>query len=147
MRINTYTDYSLRVLIHAAAKYPVLATVQEVADAFAISRNHLMKVISELARAGYLKTQRGRTGGFTLARPANRLKIGEIVRFCERDSVLVECFDPVSNRCAITPACRLKFHLHEALEAFYAVLDRYTVADLYDRPEAVLRHLGLLAAK
>ena len=147
MRINTYTDYSLRVLIHAAAKHPTRTTIQEVADAFAISKNHLMKVINELARAGYLETQRGRSGGFTLAKPANRIKVGEVVRFAEQDSVLVECFDPLNNRCAITPACHLKFHLHEALEAFYAVLDRYTVADLYDQREAVLRHLGLLAAR
>lgn len=147
MRINAYTDYSLRVLIHAAAIYPQRTTVQEVADAYGISKNHLMKVINELGRGGYIETQRGRAGGFALSRPPERIKVGEVVRFAEKDNVLVECFDAISNKCVITPACKLKFHLHEAIQAFYASLDRYTVADLYDKPEAILRHLGLPASK
>lgn len=147
MRINAYTDYSLRVLIHAAAIYPGRVTVQEVADAYGISKNHLMKVTNELGRGGYIITQRGRSGGFALSRPPERIKVGEVVRFAEKDNVLIECFDAINNRCVITPACNLKFHLHEAIQAFYASLDRYTVADLYDKPETILRHLGLPASK
>lgn len=143
MRINNYTDYSLRVLIHAAAKHPALVTVQDVANAFRISKNHLMKVVNELARAGFLLTVRGCNGGFTLARPAREISVGDVVRFAERDSVLVECFDPEHNACIITPVCKLKFLLGDAQEAFYAVLDRRTVADLYERPEAILQHLGI----
>ena len=146
MRISTFTDYSLRVLMHAAVRAPERVTIQEVAEAFDISRHHLTKVINELARAGFLETTRGRSGGFTLAKPANRIVIGEVVRFSEADSPLVECFDPLSNRCAVTPACRLKHQLGEAMEAFYAVLDRYTVADIYTSKDDVLRHLGLSTA-
>ena len=142
MHINSYTDYSLRVLIHAAAKSPALVTVQEVANAFRISKNHLMKVINELARAGFLTTVRGRNGGFTLARPATEIRVGDVVRFAEKGSVLVECFDPANNHCVITPVCKLKFDLHEAQEAFYAVLDRRSIADLFPSPEAILHHLG-----
>ena len=142
MRINTYTDYALRILIHAAAKSPALVTNQEVANAFRISKNHLMKVTNELSKAGFLATVRGRSGGFTLARPASEIRVGEVVRFAEKGSVLVECFDPGHNRCIITPACNLKFYLLDAVEAFYGVLDRRTVADLFEHPEAVLHHLG-----
>ena len=142
MRIQTYTDYALRVLIHAAAKHPKLVTIQEVANAFRISRNHLMKITNELANAGYLATTRGRGGGFTLARPANAIRIGEVVRFAEQGSPLVECFDPVNNHCVITPACRLKTYLGDAQESFYAVLDGYTVADLFASPRSILRLLG-----
>jgi Rrf2 family transcriptional regulator, nitric oxide-sensitive transcriptional repressor len=142
MRINAYTDYSLRVLIHAAAKAPHLVTIQEVANAFRVSKNHLMKVINELSRAGFLATVRGRNGGFTLARPASQIRVGDIVRLGEKGSVLVECFDPEHNQCVITPVCKLKFDLHDAEQAFYAVLDQRTIADLFERPEAILHHLG-----
>lgn len=143
MRINTYTDYALRVLMHAAVRQPKLVTIQEVAKSFGISRNHLTKVIHEMARAGFLETQRGRSGGFTLARAPAKIRIGDVVRFGEADAVLVECFDPIRNNCVVTPVCKLKHQLHEAQQAFYAVLDQYTVADLYHSPEGVLRHLGL----
>ncbi len=142
MRINTYTDYALRVLMHAAVRHPALVTIQEVATSFGISRNHLTKVIHKLAQAGFLETQRGRGGGFTLAKPAAKIRVGDVVRFGEADSVLVECFDPIRNTCVVTPVCKLKHQLHEALQAFYAVLDQYTVADLYHSREGVLRHLG-----
>ena len=106
MRINTYTDYALRVLMHAAVRHPALVTIQEVATSFGISRNHLTKVIHKLAQAGFLETQRGRGGGFTLAKPAAKIRVGDVVRFGEADSVLVECFDPIRNTCVVTPFCR-----------------------------------------
>lgn len=142
MHITFYTDYSLRVLIHAAAKSPALVTIDEVAGAFRVSKNHLMKVIHNLSRAGFLATSRGRNGGFTLARPANRIRVGDVVRLTEQGSPLVECFDPANNTCIITPACKLKFILHDAQEAFYGVLARRTIADLFISPEAILHHLG-----
>lgn len=145
MRINTYTDYALRVLMHAAARSPQLVTIQEVATSFGISRNHLTKVIHELARAGFLETQRGRSGGFTLARPAIKIRIGDVVRFGEAEIPLVECFDPIRNACVVTPICKIKHQLHEALQAFYAVLDKYTLADAAQSRDGVLRHLGLPA--
>lgn len=146
MRITTFTDYSLRVLIQAALRYPNKVTIDEVASAYGISRNHLIKVIHELGRAGFIITQRGRTGGFTLARPANRISIADVVKFGEAEHPVIECFDPVNNACVITPACRLKGMFAQALGAFYAALDKYTVADVLVKPEALLRHLGIAAA-
>jgi Rrf2 family nitric oxide-sensitive transcriptional repressor len=146
MRISMFTDYSLRVLIQAAVRHPNKVTIEEVATAYSISRNHLIKVINELGRAGFLITQRGRSGGFTLARPADRISVADVVKFGESGQPLVECFDAVNNACVITPACRLKGMLAEAQRAFYDVLGRYTVADICRKPDAILRHLGLTAA-
>ncbi len=142
MHINSFTDYALRVLIQAALRAPERVTIDEVATAYGISRNHLIKVINELGRAGFLTTHRGRSGGFTLARPADRIRIGEVVRFGET-APLCECFDVANNACVITPACKLKGMLAEALRAFMQTLDKYTVADICAKPEPLLRHLGL----
>lgn len=147
MRISMFTDYAFRVLIQAAVRAPQKVTIDEVAQAYGISRNHLIKVINGLGRAGFLVTTRGRSGGFTLARPANRIKVLEVVNFGEEGQAFVECFDHIHNRCVITPACRLKSMLAEAIQAFNAVLDRYTIADICERPEPLLRHLGLTAAQ
>jgi len=145
MRLSVFTDYALRVLIQAAIRHPNKVTIDEVANAYGISRNHLIKVINELGRAGFLVTQRGRSGGFTLARPAERIFISEVVKFGEDGQPLVECFDPERNKCVITPACKLKGMIAEAKRAFFDVLGKYTVADVCARPEALLRHLGLTA--
>lgn len=145
MRLSVFTDYSLRVLIQAAIRHPNKVTIDEVANAYGISRNHLIKVINELGRAGFLVTQRGRTGGFTLARPAERIFIGDVVKFGEEGQPLVECFDPERNKCVITPACKLKGMIAEAKRAFFDVLGKYTIADACAKPEALLRHLGLTA--
>lgn len=146
MRITTFTDYCLRVLVQAGLRYPERVTIDEVATAYGISRNHLIKVINELGRAGFLITQRGRSGGFTLARPADRISIAEVVKFGEQEHPPLECFDPVRNACVITPACRLKGMFAKALGAFYAALEEYTIADVLTRPDALRRHLGLTAA-
>jgi len=145
MRLSVFTDYSLRVLIQAAIRHPNKVTIDEVANAYGISRNHLIKVINELGRAGFLVTQRGRSGGFTLARPAERIFISEVVKFGEEGQPLVECFDPERNKCVITPACKLKGMIAEAKRAFFDVLGKYTIADACAKPEALLRHLGLTA--
>ena len=145
MRLSVFTDYSLRVLMQAAIRHPNKVTIDEVANAYGISRNHLIKVINELGRAGFLVTQRGRSGGFTLARPAERIFIAEVVKFGEEGQPLVECFDPERNKCVITPACKLKGMISEAKRAFFDVLGKYTIADVCAKPEALLRHLGLTA--
>ena len=139
MRLTVYSDYSLRVLMYVAAKPDGLSTIREIADAYGISRNHLMKVVFELGRYGLLENLRGRSGGIRLARPADKIFIGEVVRFTESGNALVECFG-TANGCAITTACRLKGALNQALEAFLAVLDRYTLQDLVrgNRPLAAL---------
>ena len=143
MRITSFTDYSFRVLIHTAIRHPQRVTIDEVANSFGISRNHLVKVIHGLSQAGFLATQRGRNGGFVLAKPAERIRVGDVVRFGEDGQPLVECFDSITNTCAITPVCKLKFMLSEAQSGFYAVLDRYTIADICAKPEPLLRRLGL----
>ncbi len=143
MHITTFTDYALRVLIHAALRYPEKVTIEEVATAYGISRNHLIKVIHELGRTGFIATQRGRSGGFTLARPADRISVSDVVKACEHGQPMAECFDVVNNACVITPACRLKGMLAEAMRAFHATLGKYTIADVCEKPEALRRHLGL----
>ena len=145
MRLSVFTDYALRVLMQAALRHPNRVTIDEVAKAYGISRNHLIKVINELGRAGFLVTQRGRSGGFTLARPAERISVGEVVRFAEEDQPIVECFKADSNACVISPACRLKGAIAEAKTAFFDVLGEYTIADVCAKPETLRHHLGLVA--
>ena len=144
MRLTVYTDYSLRVLMYLGIRPDRLCTIQEIATAYDISRNHLMKVAHQLGLAGYVDTVRGRGGGLRLARPPAQIGIGAVVRACEEDFRLVECFDPERNRCVITPACRLTAMLAEALDAYLAVLDSYTLADLL-RDDTRLRRLLAIA--
>jgi len=134
MRLTHFSDYALRVLLYAAARGETLITIEETAKVYGISRTHLMKVVNQLTRAGYLKAVRGRAGGLTLAQRPERVRLGDVVRATEPDFALVECFAP-ENRCRITPGCRLRGVLKEALVAFADVLDRYTLADLTLRPE------------
>lgn len=131
MRLTTFTDYCLRVLIQVGAKDGGLATIDEISASYGISRNHLMKVVARLAQLGYLRTVRGKNGGMRLARDPRTMRIGSIVRSIEEDLALVECFQSGGN-CSIEPACVLKQALGEALEAFLRVLDGYTLADLLE---------------
>lgn len=130
MRLTTYTDYGLRLLMYVVLKDGELATIQEVADAYGISKNHLMKVAHNLGLYGYLDTVRGRGGGLRLARAPGRIVLGDVIRRMEDDFVMAECFEPAGNACCITRACRLKGILAEALRAYFEVLDKYTLADL-----------------
>ena len=139
MRLTTYTDYSLRVLMYVAMK-DGLSTIQEIAGVYGISKNHLMKVVLELGRHGLLETVRGRNGGLRLARPQTEIGLGDVVRLAEEDFALVECFTR-GNGCIITAPCRLRGILWEALEAYLAVLDRYTLADLTKRNSGLTRIL------
>ena len=131
MRFTRYTDYAFRVLTYLAVKPPGdRATIKEIAEAYAISENHLMKIIHQLGQRGFVETVRGRQGGLALAREPAAINLGAVVRACEEDMALVECFDPATNHCRIAPACNLTGIAHEALDAFLAVFDRYTLADL-----------------
>ena len=130
MRLTSYSDYSLRLLMYAALKAGRLVTIQEVADAYGISKNHLMKVAFQLGRHGILETVRGRNGGLRLARKPEQIRLGEVVRITEEDFTMVECFDPTTNSCAIIRPCRLRGVLRKALDAYFAVLDEFTLADL-----------------
>jgi Rrf2 family nitric oxide-sensitive transcriptional repressor len=141
MRLTAYSDFSLRLLMYAALKDPALVTIQEVAGVYGISRNHLMKVAFQLGRHGFLETVRGRGGGLRLARAPDKIGLGEIIRTTEEDFKLVECFDPANNQCAIIKPCRLRGALSRALDAYLAVLDEYTLADLTRRHPALERVL------
>jgi Rrf2 family transcriptional regulator, nitric oxide-sensitive transcriptional repressor len=130
MRLSAYSDYSLRVLMHAALRSPERVTVDEVAETFGISRHHLVKIVHDLGRNGYLQTQRGIGGGFTLSRAPEEIRLGDIVRLCEETDTVIDCMDEPRRPCRLFPACRLKGVLDEAAAAFFAVLDGYTLADL-----------------
>ncbi len=130
MRLTFYSDYSLRLLMYAAVKHGELVTIREVASAYGISKNHLMKVAFELGRKGYLETVRGRGGGLRLARAPDKIGLGDVVRAMEEDFTMVECFDPKINSCVISGPCRLRGALSRALKSYFAVLDDYTLADL-----------------
>jgi len=134
MRLTTFTDFALRLLMYAAAHEDRLITIEEVSDVYDISRAHLMKVTNSLTRAGYLKAVRGRSGGLMLAKPPAKIRLGDVVRATEPDFALVECFG-TGNQCIITRRCRLRGILREGLNAFNAVLDGYTLADLMLKPK------------
>jgi Rrf2 family nitric oxide-sensitive transcriptional repressor len=129
MRLTSFTDFGLLALMRLAANPERIFTTDEIARAFGISRNHLIKVIRELAAAGIVATQRGAGGGFRLARPADDITLGEIVRLLEARSALVECFRPDGGACVLTPRCRLKGRLQAARAAFLRELDRTTLAE------------------
>lgn len=129
MHITRYTDYSLRVLIFLAAEGDRLATIQEVADSHDISKNHLMKVVHQLNKKGYIETVRGKKGGMRLNMAPEDINIGILVRETEQDLNIVECFSS-KGACKIKPVCGLKSMFEEALKAFLGVLDQYTLTDV-----------------
>ena len=139
MRLTTYTDYTLRVLIRLAVRPHHLTTIADIAESYGISENHLTKVVHQLGIAGYIETVRGRNGGIRVLKEPREINVGEIVRRTEPDLDLVPCFN-ASGACVIERACILKGALDEALDAFLAVLDRYTLADLV-RPQRKLATL------
>jgi Rrf2 family nitric oxide-sensitive transcriptional repressor len=138
MRLTAFSDYSLRVLMYLGVHRERLATIREIAHAHDVSENHLMKVVHDLSRRGYVETMRGKGGGIRLARAPGDINVGEVVRDAEDDIAFVECFDRSTSNCRIAPACMLKGVLREALDAFFATLERYTLADiLATRPKLV----------
>jgi len=144
MRLTTYSDYALRILIYIGAKPEnELSNINEIAQAYNISKNHLMKITHELGKLGIIETIRGRGGGIKLAMPAEEINIGKIVRMTEDDFNLVPCFGPAPHPCAISPVCTLKHVLNDALLAFLHVLDQYTLADMLAQPAGYRELLGI----
>ncbi len=137
MRLTTFSDYTLRVLVYLGVNDKQLATIADIAAAYRISENHLMKVVHYLGQCGYVETVRGKGGGMRLARAPEDINVGTLVRETEENLNLVECFDRKSSACVIGPACVLRGVLAAALDAFLASLDRYTLADLLE-PKARL---------
>ena len=129
MQLTSFTDYGLRALIFMAAlPQGKMTNITEVAETYGVSRNHMVKIINQLSRAGYIFAARGKNGGIRLGKPAAEIVIGQVVRDLE-PLQLVNCH---SDFCHITPACRLKQALHEAVQRFLTVLDSYTLADLVE---------------
>ena len=135
MQLTTHTDYSLRVLLYLAQKGGKQATISEIADFYHISRNHLVKVVHHLAHTGFLNTVRGKHGGITLARAANSISVGDVVRQMEPHFDITECFTVDNQSCVIAPVCTLKTMLAQANNAFLSLLDGYTVADAVTQNE------------
>ena len=143
MQLSVYSDYSIRVLMQAALHRPERVTVDEVAATYGISRHHLVKIVHDLGRNGYLATQRGIGGGFTLARLPEAICLGDIVRLGEETETVINCRDGEKRVCRLLPCCRLKGVLDEAAAAFFAVLDGYTLADLVAQPARLRTALSL----
>ncbi|MDS4014011.1 MAG: Rrf2 family transcriptional regulator, partial [Candidatus Accumulibacter sp.] len=135
MYITQHTDFALRALIYLGSNTDRLVTIQEISDRFAVSRNHLMKVVNALIRAGFVEGLRGKGGGLRLARPPRQIVVGEVVRQMEPCMDLVECFAAEGCQCILDPGCKLKVGLSRALAAFLKVLDEMTLADLVGRSE------------
>jgi Rrf2 family transcriptional regulator, nitric oxide-sensitive transcriptional repressor len=146
MRLTTFSDYTLRVLIYLGVHDGQIATVGQIALAYGISANHLMKVVNYLAQGGYIETARGKGGGMRLGLAPDRINLGEVVRGSEDNGKFVECFDRSSSDCRIESACVLRGVLGEALNAFFRSLDTYTLADLI-APKARLGKMLVLAQK
>lgn len=134
MQLTKFSDYSLRVLMYAHAAGDRLVTIEEMAGSYEISRAHLMKVVNALTRAGYLTAVRGRAGGLKLARPADDIRLGDVIRMTEPDFALVECFSS-GGQCVIGGCCRLPAVLRRALAAFLAELNQHTLASIALRPK------------
>ncbi len=129
MRLTAFTDFGLRALMRLAGEPDRSFSTHEIATEFGISRNHLTKVVRDLADGGFVETQRGAGGGFRLARPPQTITLGEIVRALEQGQALVECFRDDGGDCVLTPRCRLKQRLATAREAFMRELDKTTLAE------------------
>jgi Rrf2 family transcriptional regulator, nitric oxide-sensitive transcriptional repressor len=145
MHLSLFSDFALRVLMYAALKDD-LFQIEEVTDAYRISGHHLAKVVHSLSKLGYLETRRGRGGGIKLARPAEEIRLGKLLRETEKQPIFVECFDPATNTCVISQHCRLKGILAQAVNSFYAALDQYTLRDLVAGPHRERMRQSLLGA-
>ena len=143
MRLTRHSDYALRVLLYLGAPEEGLGTIGAIAQRFGISRNHLMKVVNRLAAYGYVETLRGKRGGIHLAVAPEEIRIGALLRRTEEDFSLAECFNPRGQRCRIEGTCAVRALLGEALDAFFEVLDRYTLDDLLQNRHDLAADLAL----
>jgi len=149
MRLTSFTDYALRVLILLGLAPDRLVTIDELAVRYGISRNHVMKVVHRLGTLGYVETIRGKGGGVRLARDPAAVRIGDVVRDFEEDMTIVECFDTLTNTCPIQTSCLLRGMVRDATAQFLSELDRHTLAELL-RPQrrlAPLLDVGTLVRK
>ncbi len=144
MRLTSYTNYALRALQLAALRSPALVRIDDVVKIHGVSRPHIVKIVHELGKDGLLRTQRGRGGGFCLARPAEEIRVGDVVRLTEGPIELVECFNSESNTCPLIGICKLSSAFAEATRAFLEVLDGVTIADIAANRSALLDRIAPL---
>lgn len=130
MRLTTYTDYALRTLMYLAVHRERLVTIQDIATAHNVAKNHLTKVVHQLGQIGVVESLRGRNGGLKLGLEPAQINIGAVVRSTEPDFYMAECFDPLKNRCILSSECILKNTLYQATAAYLAVLDGVTLENL-----------------
>ena len=140
MQLSLYSDYALRTLMYLALRKSEKASIDEIAKAYVISANHLVKVVHQLGKMGFIETVRGRGGGIFLTKQPSEIRVGDVVRRTE-NFVIVECFDDVNNSCPITSICSLKGVLNEATQAFLKSLDQYSLEDLIVRQGGLRRIL------
>ena len=144
MNLKKYTDYGLRVLLFAGMKEnDELVNIKEISEVFNISQHHLGKIVHELNKLELIETIRGRNGGIRLAKPAEEINVGIVVRQLENDFAMLECFDKGQNHCVISPGCTLKHVVNRALHAFFKVLDEYTLKDLIHNEEELKELMGI----
>ena len=140
MQLTQFSDYALRVLIHLAIHEGERVPLPRIAESYGISRNHLVKTVQTLVAEGFVHSWRGRGGGLELARSADEIRVGDVLRATEPTLDLLGCFEEGSELCVISPVCRLKSVLQGAMASFMADLDRATIADVA-RPKASLKRL------
>jgi Rrf2 family nitric oxide-sensitive transcriptional repressor len=145
MRLTEFTDYGLRALMRLAADPDRSFTTDEIASEFGLSRNHLAKIVQQLAKSGFVVTQRGAGGGFRLGQAPEHISLGAVVRALEDRHVLVECFRHDGGACSLTPRCRLKHKLADAHDAFYRELDQSSLADCAYPPRRPQARRGVAA--
>lgn len=144
MKLTSYTNFALRSLQLAALRDPDLIRVDDVVRVHGLARPHIVKIVHELGIAGYVATQRGRNGGFRLAKPAAEIVIGDVVRLTEGPMDLVECFNPEQNTCPLMGVCKLSRALQQATIAFMDVLDKLTLADIASNRNDLLARIAPL---
>ena len=142
MQVTVRTDYGLRIMIFVASKGEQVSTIAEIAEAYDISRSHLMKIVQDLAAKGYLSAVRGKHGGLRMGRSPSEIRLGDVVRDLEPDFGLVECLR-TQNDCVITPVCPLKHAFIKALNAFLDTLNGYTLADMLGNQAPIRRLLNI----
>jgi Rrf2 family nitric oxide-sensitive transcriptional repressor len=143
MRLTLHTDYALRVLLYVGLKRDEMATVAEIVRHFDMSKGHVMKVVNQLARLGYLQTLRGKNGGIRLAREPGAITAGAVVREVEPELAVLACLQEGGGYCRVEECCTLRSALREALDAFLTTLDRYTLADLMEPRPALSKLLQI----
>lgn len=147
MNLTLYSDYSLRVLIYLSVSAGNNVSIKDIAQYYDVSKDHLVKVVHNLSKLGYIKTSRGRGGGIQLAHDPSSINIGRVLRATEPNFHIVECFNTSQSHCRVLPICNLKHALEDALESFMKELDRYTLADLIKQDEGALHRIGLGSPK